>query len=48
MKQPASPGALPAIERASRRLRELRNRVAHALPEAPRPAYELDEEDEDA
>ncbi|MCK1624054.1 hypothetical protein IVA98_12710 [Bradyrhizobium sp. 160] len=33
---------------ASKQLRELRNRIAHALPEAPRPAYALDEEEDDA
>lgn len=48
LKLPAGAAALPAAERASRQLRELRNRIAHALPEAPRPAYELDEEDDDA
>jgi transcriptional regulator with XRE-family HTH domain len=47
-KLPGGPAALPAIERASRQLRKLRNRVAHALPEAARPAYALDEDDEDA
>ena len=29
-------------------LRALRNRLVHALPEAPRPAYALDEADDDA
>ncbi|RJT27835.1 XRE family transcriptional regulator [Mesorhizobium waimense] len=48
MKLPAGPAALPIIERVSRQLRGLRNRIAHALPQAPRPAYELDEDDEDA
>lgn len=48
LKLPTGPAALSAAERASRQLRELRNRIAHALPEAPRPAYELDEEDGDA
>ncbi|RWB72378.1 MAG: helix-turn-helix domain-containing protein [Mesorhizobium sp.] len=48
MKLPAGPGALPAIERASKTLRALRNRIAHATPEAPRPAYALDDEDDDA
>ncbi|MCB1394120.1 MULTISPECIES: helix-turn-helix domain-containing protein [unclassified Nitrobacter] len=48
LKLPTGAAALPAAERASRQLRELRNRIAHALPEAPRPAYELDEEDDDA
>lgn len=48
MKLPAGPAALPVIERASQHLRRLRNRIALALPEAPRPAYELDEDDEDA
>lgn len=48
MKLPAGPAARPVIERALRHLRGLRNRIAHALPEAPRPAYDLDEDDEDA
>ncbi|MDG4875247.1 helix-turn-helix domain-containing protein [Mesorhizobium sp. WSM4935] len=49
MKLPAGPGALPAIERASKALTSLRDRIAHATPEAPRPAYTLDDdEDEDA
>lgn len=48
MKLSAGPAALPIIERASQHLTGLRNRIAHALPEAPRPAYELDEDDEDA
>jgi transcriptional regulator with XRE-family HTH domain len=48
LKLPTGPAALPAAERASRQLRELRNRIAHALPEGPRPAYELGEEDDDA
>jgi hypothetical protein len=48
MKLPTGPAALPVVDRASQQLRGLRNRIAHALPEAPRPAYELDEDDEDA
>ncbi|MER9428811.1 helix-turn-helix transcriptional regulator [Mesorhizobium sp. M0408] len=48
MKLPAGPTALPVVERASQHLKGLRNRIAHALPEAPRPAYDLDEDDEDA
>lgn len=48
MKLPAGAGALPAIERASKQLRTLRNRIAHALPEVPHAAYQLDDEDEDA
>ncbi|MEI9405676.1 helix-turn-helix domain-containing protein [Mesorhizobium argentiipisi] len=48
MKLPDGPGATPAIERASKTLRALRNRIAHATPEAPRPAYALDDEDDDA
>jgi transcriptional regulator with XRE-family HTH domain len=45
---PSGPRALSAIQRASQQLSELRNRIAQAVPEAPRPAYALDEEDEDA
>jgi transcriptional regulator with XRE-family HTH domain len=48
MKLPSGPRTLPAIQRTSQQLRELRNRIAHAIPEAPRPAYALDEGDEDA
>jgi len=48
MKLPGGPTALPFIQNASMQMRELRNRIVHALPEAPRPAYALDEEDEDA
>ncbi|MCA6111802.1 helix-turn-helix domain-containing protein [Bradyrhizobium cenepequi] len=48
MKLPMNRNALPVIQSASNQLRELRNRIAHAVPEAPRPAYALDEEDEDA
>jgi transcriptional regulator with XRE-family HTH domain len=48
IKLPVGPNALPVIQSASKQLRELRNRIAHAVPEAPRPAYSLDEEDEDA
>ncbi|WP_167449162.1 helix-turn-helix domain-containing protein [Mesorhizobium hawassense] len=48
MKLPAGAGAAAAIERASKQLRTLRNRIAHALPEMPRPAYQLDDENEDA
>lgn len=48
MKLPSGPTAVPAIQNLSKRLRDLRNRIAHALPETPRPAYLLDEEDEDA
>lgn len=47
-KLPSGPSALSAVQRASQQLRELRNRIAHAIPEAPRPAYALDEEDDDA
>jgi transcriptional regulator with XRE-family HTH domain len=47
-KLPSGPSVAPAIQRASRQLREVRNRIVHAVPEAPRPAYALDEEDEDA
>jgi transcriptional regulator with XRE-family HTH domain len=42
------PSGIAAIQQASRHLREVRNRIAHALPEAPRPAYALDEDDDDA
>jgi transcriptional regulator with XRE-family HTH domain len=45
-KLPSGPAALPAIERASRQLTDVRNRIVHALPEAPRPAYVLDEDDD--
>ena len=45
-KLPSGPAALPAIERASRQFRDLRNRIAHAHPEAPRPAYQLEEDDD--
>ena len=48
MKLPTGASALPAIDRAAKQLRDLRNRIAHAVPDAPRPAYSLDEEDEDA
>jgi transcriptional regulator with XRE-family HTH domain len=48
LRLPTGAAALPAVERASRQLKELRNKIVHALPEAPRPAYELDEEDDDA
>ncbi|AZO41389.1 XRE family transcriptional regulator [Mesorhizobium sp. M7D.F.Ca.US.005.01.1.1] len=48
MKLPAGAGAAAAIERASKQLGALRNRIAHALPEMPRPAYQLDDENEDA
>ncbi|MCK1624660.1 helix-turn-helix transcriptional regulator [Bradyrhizobium sp. 160] len=48
MKLPMGPNALPVIQSASKQLRELRNRIAHAVPEAPRPAYALDEEEDDA
>lgn len=48
MKVQTRGNALPIILSASNQLRELRNRIAHAVPEAPRPAYELDEEDDDA
>jgi transcriptional regulator with XRE-family HTH domain len=47
MRLPAGPGATPAIERASKVLTSLRDRIAHAAPEAPRPAYTLDDDDED-
>lgn len=48
MKLPTGPAAYAAIQNSSRQLRDLRNRIAHALPESPRPAYALDEGDEDA
>jgi transcriptional regulator with XRE-family HTH domain len=48
MKLPSGPTALPVIQSSSKQLRDLCNRIAHALPEAPRPAYSLDKEDEDA
>jgi transcriptional regulator with XRE-family HTH domain len=48
MKLPRGPGGLPAVQRAAKQLRDLRNRIAHAVPDAPRPAYALDEEDDDA
>lgn len=48
MKLPTGPNALPMVQSASKQLRELRNRIAHALPEAPRPAYALDEEEDEA
>jgi transcriptional regulator with XRE-family HTH domain len=48
VKLPSGPRALPAIRRTSQQLRDLRNQIVHALPEAPRPAYALDPEDEDA
>jgi transcriptional regulator with XRE-family HTH domain len=48
MRLSRGPNALPAILNSSKQLRDLRNRIAHALPETPRPAYSLDEEDEDA
>jgi transcriptional regulator with XRE-family HTH domain len=47
-KLPSGPSALSAVQRAYQQLRELRNRIAHAVPEAPRPVYALDEEDDDA
>lgn len=37
-----------AIIPVYRQLKSLRNRIAYALPEAPRPAYELGDEDPDA
>lgn len=45
---PNNPAALSSINNLSEQLEDMRNRVAHAQPEAPRPAYALDEEDEDA
>lgn len=48
MKLPNGPTTLSAMEKVSKRLRHLRNRIAHTLPETPRPAYLLDEEDENA
>jgi transcriptional regulator with XRE-family HTH domain len=42
------PNAPTAMQSLSKQLRDMRSRVAHALPETPRPAYSLDEEDEDA
>jgi transcriptional regulator with XRE-family HTH domain len=48
MKLPNGPTALPVIQSSSKQLRDLRNRLAHALPEPPRPAYSLDEGNEDA
>lgn len=47
-KRPSSSSALPAALRAVQQLRDLRNRIAHAVPDAPRPAYALDEEADDA
>lgn len=47
-KLPRTPSALPAVQRASQQLRELRNRIAHAVPDTPRPAYALDEGNDDA
>ncbi|KQQ30773.1 hypothetical protein ASF58_24465 [Methylobacterium sp. Leaf125] len=40
--------ARQAIHHATEQLRGLRNRIAHALPEPPRPAYSLDREEDDA
>jgi transcriptional regulator with XRE-family HTH domain len=48
MKLPDGPPAYAAINNSLRQLRELRNSIAHALPDSPRPAYTLDEGDEDA
>ena len=48
MKLPSGPAALKAIERSAKQLSEVRNRSAHAPPASPRPAYSLDEEDDDA
>jgi len=48
MKLPGGPNSLPVIQRSLKQLRELRNQIGHAEPEAPRPAYSLDGEDEDA
>lgn len=47
MKLPVGPRALSAIDLASRQLKLLRNRIAHALPDVPRQAYGLDDENED-
>lgn len=47
-KLPTGPHALTVIQSASKQLRDLRNRGGHTIPQAPRPAYQLDEEDEDA
>ena len=46
MKLPSGPAALTAIQNSAKQLREMRNRIAHALPASPRPAYSLDEEDD--
>ncbi|PBB24383.1 helix-turn-helix transcriptional regulator [Mesorhizobium sp. WSM4307] len=48
MKLPVGPRAISAIDLASRQLKSLRNRIAHALPDVPRQAYGLDDENEDA
>ncbi len=45
---PRGPTALPAIERAARKVGELRSKTIDAVSEAPRAAYALDDEDEDA
>ncbi|WGJ13887.1 helix-turn-helix transcriptional regulator [Methylocapsa sp. D3K7] len=42
------PQALSEIRRTTEQLRTLRNRIAHAVPEPPHPAYSLDQEDDDA
>lgn len=44
----ASPQAEPVIRRIREEFQRLRNTIAHAVPEMPRPAYTLDDEDEDA
>jgi transcriptional regulator with XRE-family HTH domain len=48
MKLPTGPSAYPAIQNLSAQLKSMRNSIAHALPESPRPAYSLDEGDDDA
>jgi transcriptional regulator with XRE-family HTH domain len=48
MKLPSGENALSSIQNSSKQLSDMRNRIVHALPETPRPAYSLDEEDEDA
>jgi transcriptional regulator with XRE-family HTH domain len=47
-KRPSRSSALPAALRATQQLQNLRNRIAHAVPDAPRPAYALDEGADDA
>lgn len=48
LKLPNGPDALPALRRASKSLRALRNRIARPASYVPgRPAYSLDEEEDD-